>query len=107
MAINTISDALAPDIKSSLFEDNLFIQHSSRNTRTSSGLIQKTIKKLEDWANTAELRLSAAKNVVVNLWHDMNGGATRNYKVLKLYDEDIPRRETTKRLGMTLDLEKQ
>ena len=71
--------------------------------RTSSRILQNTIQRLENWARTVGLRFSLTKSEVVHFWRDIRGGATRGYPALELYDKELPTKETTKFLEMTLD----
>ena len=71
--------------------------------RTSSRLLQNTIQKLEDWAQAVGLKFSPDKSEVVHICRNIRGGAARDYPTLKLYNEEIPSKETTKFLGIILD----
>lgn len=103
VAINTILDTLRGDVKGSLYADDLVIYHTSRALRTSSRLLQNTIKKLEDWARAVGLKFSPEKSEVVHFWRNIRGGAARDYPTLRLYNKEIPTKETTKFLGIVLD----
>ena len=103
VAINTILHTLHTDVKGSLYADDLVIYHTSRIVRTSSRLLQNTIQRLEDWARNVGLKFSPMKSEVVHFWRDIKGGATRDYPTLKLYNKEIPTKDTTKFLGMILD----
>ena len=103
VAINTIQGALPHNINSSLYADDLVIYHTSKKIRSSSRLIQNTIKKLENWTKTVNLKFSTTKSEVVHFWRDIKGGANRDYTTLTLYGRDIPKKENTKFLGMILD----
>ena len=103
VAINTIQNALPHNIDSSLYADDLVIYHTSKKIRSSSRLIQNTIKKLENWTKTVNLKFSTIKSEVVHFWRDIRGGADRDYPTLTLYGKDIPKRETARFLGMILD----
>ena len=48
-------------------------------------------------------RFSPSKSEVVHFWRDIKGGRIREYPVIKLKGENIPRRESTRFLGMILD----
>ena len=103
ISINTILDDLPPGIKGSLYADDLVIYHTSKRIQTSARTLQNAIKKLEEWTFKTGLKFSPTKSEVVHFWRNIIGGKTRDYYPLKIYDEEIPRRETVKFLGMTLD----
>ena len=103
VAINTILDTLPAGVRGSLYADDLVVYHTSRMLRTSARLLQNTIKRLENWAHAVGLRFSTTKSEVVHFWRDIRGGATREYPSLKLYNKEIPIKQTTKFLGITLD----
>ena len=103
VAINTILDTLHCGVRGSLYADDLVIYHTSRRIRTSSRLLQNTIQRLENWARDVGLRFSPTKSEVVHFWRDIRGGAIRHYPTLKLYNNEIPTKETIKFLGVTLD----
>ena len=103
VAINTILDSLHCDVRGSLYADDLVIYHTSRLVRTSSRILQNSIQKLENWTRAVGLRFSPTKSEVVHFWRDIRGGATRDYPTLKLNNKEIPIKETTKFLGVTLD----
>ena len=103
VAINTILDVIPQDVKGSLYADDLVIYRTSKNIRTSSRILQNTTVKLEKWANTVGLRFSPPKCEVVHFWRGIKGGTNRDYPLLKLYNKEIPNKESTKFLGMILD----
>ena len=103
IAINSILEDLPPGTKGSLYADDLALYHTSKRVQTSARILQTAIKKLEKWANKTGLTFSPIKSEVVHFWRNITGGSTREYFPLKLYDEEIPRRETVRFLGMTLD----
>ena len=103
IAINTILDTLPHNIKGSLYADDLVIYHTSKKVRSSSRQLQNTIKRLENWANMVGLKFSSTKSEVVHFWRGIKGGTNRDFIPLTLYGNDIPRKETTKFLGMILD----
>ena len=103
IAINTIQGNIHKDIKSSLYADDLVIYHTSRNIRTSARIIQGTIKKLEKSAEDFGLAFSTTKTECVHFWRYKDGDADENYTPLKLYNKEIPKKDTHKFLGMTLD----
>ena len=103
VAINSILDKLPPGTRGSLYADDLVVYHVSKRIQTSARILQRAIKNLEDWASKSGLKFSSAKSEVVHFWRNIIGGKTRDYYPLKLYGEDIPRRESVKFLGLTLD----
>ena len=103
VAINTILETLPKDIKGSLYADDLIIYHASRRLQTSTRLIQNSINKLQDWAQTVGLKFSPTKTEVVHFWRNIRGGANQTYPTLRLYNQEIPQKNTTKFLGMILD----
>ena len=103
VAINSIFDSIPRDVKASLYADDLVIYRTSKNIQTSSRVLQNTIKKLEEWAKNVGLRFSPTKSEVVHFWRGIKGGSNREYTPLKLYQSEIPHKETARFLGMILD----
>ena len=103
IAINSILDTLPRNIKGSLYADDLVIYHTSKKVRSSSRQLQNAIKKLENWANMTGLKFSSSKSEIVHFWRGIKGGTNQDFIPLTLYGNDIPRKETTKFLGMILD----
>ena len=103
VAINTILDVMPQDVKGSLYADDLVIYRTSKNIQTSSRILQNSIKKLEEWAKNVGLRFSPSKSETVHFWRGIKGGNNRDYTTLKLYNKEIPNKESTKFLGVILD----
>ena len=103
IAINNTPIPLSHGVRGSLCADDHAIHHSSKRLRASTRAIQNSIKRLEERTLTTGLKFSPTKSEVVHFWRDINGGGIREYPVIKLKGENIPRRESTRFLEMILD----
>ena len=102
VAINSILNNLPDQVKASLYADDLVIYHTTTNPNTSVRQLQLAIRGLENWALRSGLRFSPAKSEVVCF---QRSGKRRIVPDIlpQLYNQDIPFKETTKFLGVTLD----
>ena len=103
VAINSILDSLPTGTKGSLYADDLVIYNTSSRLQSSARTLQNFIGKLESEAQSMGLRLSPPKSEVIHFYRNIKGGKTRDFPPIRLYGEEIPKKETTKFLGMILD----
>jgi len=98
--INSIANAIGPDIHKCLYVDDYTISYSSRSMPAIERKLQTSLYRLNDWANKNGFKFSTTKTVCI---HFCNQRGLHLDPVLYLNKNIIPIVENTKFLGVIFD----
>ena len=99
IAINELSQAIPPDVKYSLYVDDLIIYCEGRNMNSLERRIQNAINRIVTWAENHGYRFSGTKTKAILF----SRRGERNAPSLRLNDQQIPIENEIKFLGLTFD----
>ena len=100
VAINSILEEVSPPVKGSLFVDDLAVYVTSYDAVSACNFLQKSINKINKWANENGFKFSASKTVAVRFTRSTRKETVPN---LILNDNLIPYEKEVKFLGMIFD----
>lgn len=98
--INSIAEAISPDIHKCLYVDDYTISYSSRNMASIERKLQTSLRHLTEWANKNGFKFSTSKTVCI---HFCNQRALHLHPTLYMNNSPIPVVEKTKFLGVMFD----
>ena len=99
IAINELSQAIPPDVKYSLYVDDLIIYCEGRNLDSLERRIQNAIRRIVTWAENHGYRFSGTKTKAILF----SRRGERSDPSLILNDQQIPVQNEIKFLGLTFD----
>lgn len=100
LAINSITTEIPPEVKCSLFVDDVLIYASSARQSLLERRLQGAVNKIESWATAHGLQFAPAKTVGI---YFRSHHQSIHPPSITLYNEQVSFRVSAKFLGMTID----